>query len=89
MRQAERLRYGSGADLCLMYLILYVDRVNISTAAPLIKADLGIQYPAGAGVFGLRLSVRAFQLVGGWIGDKLGARLTLFGLLRDRSATAC
>jgi hypothetical protein len=23
--------------ICLMYLILYVDRVNISTAAPLIK----------------------------------------------------
>ncbi|MBV9563416.1 MAG: MFS transporter, partial [Bradyrhizobium sp.] len=28
--------------LCLMYLILYVDRVNISTAAPLIKADLNL-----------------------------------------------
>jgi sugar phosphate permease len=28
--------------LCLMYLILYVDRVNISTAAPLIKAELGL-----------------------------------------------
>jgi hypothetical protein len=25
-----------------MYLILYVDRVSISTAAPLIKADLGL-----------------------------------------------
>lgn len=28
--------------LCLMYLILYVDRVNISTAAPLIKGELGL-----------------------------------------------
>ena len=28
--------------ICLMYLILYVDRVNISTAAPLIKADLDL-----------------------------------------------
>ena len=28
--------------ICLMYLILYVDRVNISTAAPLIKVDLGL-----------------------------------------------
>jgi sugar phosphate permease len=26
----------------LMYLILYMDRVNISTAAPLIKADLDL-----------------------------------------------
>jgi len=30
------------ALLCAMYFILYVDRVNISTAAPLIQADLGI-----------------------------------------------
>jgi sugar phosphate permease len=28
--------------ICLMYLILYVDRVNISTAAPLIKAELDL-----------------------------------------------
>ena len=28
--------------ICLFYMILYVDRVNISTAAPLIKADLGL-----------------------------------------------
>lgn len=28
--------------ICLMYLIFYVDRVNISTAAPLIKRDLGL-----------------------------------------------
>ena len=28
--------------LCLLYLILYVDRVNISTAAPLIRKDLGL-----------------------------------------------
>lgn len=28
--------------LCLMYLITYMDRVNISTAAPFIKEDLGL-----------------------------------------------
>jgi hypothetical protein len=26
--------------LCVLYLILFVNRVNISTAAPLMKADL-------------------------------------------------
>jgi hypothetical protein len=26
--------------LCLMYMLFHVDRVNISTAAPLIKNDL-------------------------------------------------
>jgi len=64
--------------LCLMYLILYVDRVNISTAAPLIKADLklsntelGLAFSAFAYPYAL------FQLVGGWLGDKFGARATL------------
>jgi hypothetical protein len=45
--------------LCLMYLILYVDRVNISTAAPLIKADLALTNAIGLGVFRVRLSVCA------------------------------
>src|SRR5438046_6273618 len=64
--------------LCLMYLILYVDRVNISTAAPLIKEDLklsntelGIAFSAFAYPYAL------FQLMGGWIGDSFGARRTL------------
>jgi MFS family permease len=64
--------------ICLMYVILYVDRVNISTAAPLIKADLdlsntqlGLAFSAFAYPYAL------FQLIGGYGGDKLGARLTL------------
>ena len=28
--------------ICLMYLIFYIDRVNISTAAPLMQKDLGL-----------------------------------------------
>jgi MFS family permease len=66
--------------ICLMYLILYVDRVNISTAAPLIKVDLdltntqlGLAFSAFAYPYAL------FQLIGGYFGDKLGPRLTLCG----------
>jgi MFS family permease len=64
--------------ICMMYLILYVDRVNISTAAPLIKADLNLNNTQ----LGLAFSAFAypyalFQLIGGYIGDKFGARLTL------------
>ena len=64
--------------VCMMYLILYVDRVNISTAAPLIKTELHLNNTQ----FGLALSAFAypyalFQLIGGYLGDKLGARLTL------------
>ncbi|HLZ65833.1 MAG TPA: MFS transporter [Aliidongia sp.] len=65
--------------LCLLYLILYIDRVNISTSAPLIKAELGLTN----GQLGLAFSAFAypyafFQLVGGWLGDRFGPRRVLF-----------
>jgi MFS family permease len=64
--------------LCLMYFTLYVDRVNISTAAPLIQSDLGLSNTE----LGLALSAFAyayapFQLIGGWFGHRFGARRTL------------
>ena len=64
--------------LCLMHMIMYVDRVNISTAAPLIKANLGLNNTQ----LGLAFSAFAypyalFQLIGGYFSDKFGARLTL------------
>ena len=64
--------------LCLMYLIFYVDRVNISTAAPLIKAELGLSNTQLGLVFSaFAYPYALFQLVGGWLGDKFGARRTL------------
>lgn len=66
------------ALLCLLYLILYVNRVNISTAAPLMKADLKLTNTQLGLVFSaFAIPYALFQLIGGWIGDKLGPRLTL------------
>ena len=64
--------------LCLMYLVFYIDRVNIATVAPSMTADLGLSNTQ----FGLAVSAFAypyalFQLIGGWIGDKFGPRRTL------------
>jgi len=64
--------------LCLMYFVLYIDRVNIATAAPLMRRDLGLDNSD----LGLAFSAFAypyafFQIVGGWLGDKFGARRTL------------
>ena len=64
--------------LCLMYLVFYVDRVNIATVAPNMTADLGLSNTQ----FGLAVSAFAspyalFQLIGGWIGDRFGPRRTL------------
>lgn len=64
--------------ICLLYFILYIDRVNLSTAAPMIQKDLGLN----AVQLGLVFSAFAypyalFQLAGGWLGDRLGPRVGL------------
>jgi MFS family permease len=64
--------------LCLMYLITYVDRVNVSTAAGDIRRELSLSNTQ----LGIVLSAFAypytlFQVFGGWLGDRYGARLML------------
>jgi MFS family permease len=64
--------------LCVLYLILFVNRVNISTAAPLIKADLHLSNTELGLVFSaFAIPYAFFQLIGGWVGDKFGPRMTL------------
>jgi MFS family permease len=66
------------ALLCVIYLIFFVDRVSISTAAPLMKADLRLTNTQLGLVFSaFAIPYALFQLIGGWIGDKFGPRLTL------------
>jgi MFS family permease len=65
--------------LCVMYLITYVDRVNISTAADSIRRELSlsnVQLGFLQSAFGYPYLV--FQIFGGWIGDRFGPRRTLF-----------
>jgi MFS transporter, ACS family, glucarate transporter len=64
--------------LCLMYFITYLDRVNVSTAA----AGFGKDFNLGSTAIGLVFSAFAypylvFQIIGGWISDRYGARRTL------------
>jgi MFS family permease len=64
--------------LCVMYFLLYVDRVNISTAAPLIQADLHLSnIELGLAFSAFAYPYACFQLIGGWLGDRFGARITL------------
>ncbi|HUC65687.1 MAG TPA: MFS transporter [Stellaceae bacterium] len=64
--------------LCLMYLIYYMDRVNVSTAAPLVQRDLGLTHAQLGIAFGaFALPYTIFQVIGGWLGDRFGARRTL------------
>jgi len=66
------------ALLCAMYFITYLDRVNVSTAASgfgqefgLNKTQIGLVFSAFAYPY------LVFQVIGGWVSDRFGARRTL------------
>jgi MFS family permease len=65
--------------LCLMYFITYVNRQNMATAGADIIRDLHLtrgQLGKVIGAFGVTYAI--FQILGGWLGDRWGARRTLF-----------
>src|SRR5438094_992032 len=65
--------------LCRMYLITYIDRVNLATAADAIRRELALsntQLGVLQSAFGYPYLI--FQIFGGWIGDRFGPRRTLF-----------
>jgi ACS family glucarate transporter-like MFS transporter len=66
------------AVLALMYFVTYLDRVNVSTAADgfgkdfhLSKTQIGLVFSFFAYPYLL------FQIIGGWVSDRYGARRTL------------
>jgi sugar phosphate permease len=65
--------------LCVMYMITYVDRVNIATAGPAISHELGLTNTRlGFVLSAFGYSYLLFQVFGGWVGDRFGPHLTLF-----------
>jgi len=64
--------------MCLMYLITYLDRVNISTAAPVISKEFGFDRITMGVIFSAFVWAYAiFQVPGGWLSDRFGARPVL------------
>jgi MFS family permease len=64
--------------LCSMELVLFIDRVNLAAAAPVMQHDLGLSNIAlGFAFSAFNYSYAPFQLVGGWFADRFGARRTL------------
>jgi len=64
--------------LCLMYFIMYVDRVNISTAAPVIQHEMQItntQLGVALSAFGVCYAL--LPIVNGYLGDRFGPRMVL------------
>jgi sugar phosphate permease len=64
--------------LCLMHVMLFVDRVNLAAAAETIKDDLGLtNIQLGVAFSAFNYAYAPFQLVGGWLSDRFGSRRTL------------
>ena len=81
--ETQRTRPSSGRWyilllISLMYLITYLDRVNISTAAPVISKEFGFDKITMGIIFSAFVWAYAlFQVPGGWLGDRFGARRVL------------
>ena len=64
--------------ISVMYLITYLDRVNISTAAPAISKEFGFSNITMGYIFSAFVwSYALFQVPGGWLSDRFGARRVL------------
>ncbi|WP_443971620.1 MFS transporter [Sphingobium sp. CR28] len=71
----------------LAYLITYMDRVVISTAMPSIQTEYGFSDPqVGWIFFAFQIAYAAFQIPGGWLGDRFGPRRALSGVVMWWSA---
>src|ERR1700751_3667457 len=77
-RAATRPRRGRRYVLLMisaMYLLTYLDRVNISTAAPEISKEFGFDKVTMGFIFSAFVWAYAlFQVPGGWLSDRFGAR---------------
>jgi sugar phosphate permease len=62
----------------LAYMITYMDRQILAVARPVIRDELRISLVMmGWITFGFRISYALFQIPGGWLGDRMGARRVL------------
>src|SRR5258708_35590830 len=81
--EAQRTRPSIGRwyillFISLMYLITYLDRVNISTVAPVISKEFGFDKVTMGIIFSAFVWAYAlFQVPGGWLNDRFGPRRVL------------
>ena len=74
--------------ISLMYLLTYMDRSNISVAAPAITKEFGLSKTAMGLVFsGFLWAYAIGQIPGGWLGDRYGPRRVLLAIIPFWSLT--
>lgn len=66
----------------LAYMITYMDRVVISTTAPMIQKEFGLSNITMGWIFSVfQIGYALFQIPGGWLGDRFGPRRTLTAIV--------
>ena len=77
-----RARYITMAFAILLAIVMYIDRVCISQAAPFMRRDLGLT-PVQMGwvfsIFGWAYAL--FEVPAGWLGDRIGPRRVLMRIV--------
>ncbi len=77
-----RVRYWVIVFAVALAVVTYIDRVCISQAAPLITRDLGLSKEQMGVVFSaFVLAYSLFEIPGGYLGDRLGARRVLMRIV--------
>src|SRR5580704_19720731 len=64
--------------ICVMYGLTYIDRINVSTASGVFQKELHLSNTQVGLVFSaFAYPYLIFQIFGGWVSDRFGARLAL------------
>lgn len=64
--------------LCLMYLLTYIDRVNVSTSSNVFEKELNLNKTEVGFIFSVfAYPYLIFQIIGGYLGDRFGPRKIL------------
>jgi sugar phosphate permease len=76
--KATRVRHVVLGMTVAAYMITYMDRVVISSAAPSIRSEFGFSLVTMGWILAsFRWSYALFQIPGGWLGDRIGPRKAL------------
>ncbi|MBM3793957.1 MAG: MFS transporter [Acidobacteria bacterium] len=82
MGPASRARYWVIFFAVTLAILAYIDRVSISMAMPDIARDLGLDKKQQGWVFSaFAIAYAAFEIPGGWMGDKWGPRSVLMRIV--------
>lgn len=85
--RSTHVRYVVLGLTFLAYMITYMDRQVLSVARPVISSELKISLlMMGNITFAFRIAYTVFQIPGGWLGDRFGARKGLAAVVTWWSA---